>query len=380
EIKEKLYGPRRLLPFHFRWIGDQMVVLGDPYNEALLAGSIVKKVDGVPSAAILESLLPMAHADGSNDDKRRALMSVPGTGTWPMFDLYYDLIFKLGNTVTIEATSPAGESAEFLLPTVDIEARRANGLLTLKPDPMAPVWTSSTANEGKTRIITMPTWATYKTKWDWEGWLRGQLGEILSDGTTGLVIDLRGNEGGFNIGEGMLPAFIQEPLTVPKNQELVRFASAPEDMRPLLNTWNKSFFEIGKGGKRVNDRFIELNPYREVTIQPMPQTFGGKVVVLIDADNSSATFSFARQLRAAGVARLIGEPTGGNRRGINGGAYFFTRLPESGIEYDIPLIGYYPQGEEPDAGLVPDEIITRTAQDIASGRDPVMMRALEVLG
>ena len=111
----------------------------------------------------------------------------------------------------------------------------------------------------------------------------------------------------------------------------------------------------------------------------MPQSFGGKIAVLINADNSSATFSFARQLRSAGVARLIGETTGGNLRGINGGAYFFTVLPESGIEFDIPLIGYFPKGEEPDAGLEPDETVSQSPQDIAQGIDPAMERAIEAV-
>lgn len=378
-IQEQLYGTRRLLPFHFQWIGSDMIVTADPHAAGIAPGTQISSIDGRAASDILSALLPFARADGGNDAKRRALMSMPGTNTWPMFDLYYDLLFRPAREIVVTGMDPEGDPVSLTLETIDIEARRSGGTLKVDGDPEAPIWFSDRANDGRTRIITMPTWATYKTRWDWEGWLRAELGSALSDGTTGLIFDLRGNEGGFNIGEGMLPFLIREPLSVPSPSQQVRFAQAPEELRPLFNTWDPTFYEIGKSGERVSERFIEISPSRNVDIQPAGPGFGGKIAVLIDADNSSATFDFSRQLRSSGIATLVGEPTGGNLRGINGGAYFFTVLPESGIEFDIPLIGYFPDGEQPDAGLEPDEIVTRTPQAIADGSDPAMDRALALV-
>jgi hypothetical protein len=70
--------------------------------------------------------------------------------------------------------------------------------------------------------------------------------------------------------------------------------------------------------------------------------------------------------------RLFGNTTGGNRRGINGGAFFFVRLPASGLEFDLPLVGYFPPGHPPDAGLKPDVRIAPTVWDIAARADPVL--------
>lgn len=69
------------------------------------------------------------------------------------------------------------------------------------------------------------------------------------------------------------------------------------------------------------------------------------------------------------LATLVGQPTGGNQRGINGGAFFFLRLPNSKIEVDLPLIGYFPDGEPADAGLLPDLLIEPKVEDIARGVD-----------
>ena len=50
--------------------------------------------------------------------------------------------------------------------------------------------------------------------------------------------------------------------------------------------------------------------------------------------------------------------------GANGGAFFFLRLPKSGIELDLPLIGQFPLDERPDAGLTPDVLVAATPDDI----------------
>ena len=70
------------------------------------------------------------------------------------------------------------------------------------------------------------------------------------------------------------------------------------------------------------------------------------------------------------LGRTIGGATGGNLRGINGGAFFVVRLPSTGPEVDLPWIGYYPRGPlRPDAGLEPDLAVAETIEDIAAGRD-----------
>jgi hypothetical protein len=75
-------------------------------------------------------------------------------------------------------------------------------------------------------------------------------------------------------------------------------------------------------------------------------------------------------VRRSGLARIYGQPTGGNQRGINGGSFFFVRLPNSGLEADLPLVGVFPKEPKPDAGLLPD---------YASGFDRVLQGALRDL-
>jgi hypothetical protein len=76
------------------------------------------------------------------------------------------------------------------------------------------------------------------------------------------------------------------------------------------------------------------------------------------------------------LGTLVGQTTGGNRRGINGGAFFFLRLPNSTIELDLPLVGQFPLDPQPDAGIEPDIAVRVTRADVANGRDVELDAAL----
>ena len=47
-------------------------------------------------------------------------------------------------------------------------------------------------------------------------------------------------------------------------------------------------------------------------------------------------------------------------------------LPNSGIDVDIPLIGYFSRSKQVDSGIVPDILIERTVADLLSGKDTVI--------
>lgn len=82
------------LPFRFAWIDRQMVVLTDlTGDDRLPPGSIVERINGVPTPVMLARLLAYARADGSNDGKRIALMEVSGIDRFETFDIFQALLF-----------------------------------------------------------------------------------------------------------------------------------------------------------------------------------------------------------------------------------------------------------------------------------------------
>jgi C-terminal processing protease CtpA/Prc len=230
----------------------------------------------------------------------------------------------------------------------------------------------------------MQSWALYNSKWDWKTWLNARLDELAARNAPVLIVDLRGNEGGNDVGDEILSRLIAKDLTIPGYGRLVRYRQTPEDLNSYLDTWDPSFKNWGNAAHELEKPWPTAPPvhYFQLiregesadgdVIVHSTKPFHGKLFVLIDANNSSATFQFDQIVKENNLGVLVGQPTGGNLRGINGGAFFFLRLPKSQIELDIPLIARFPATPQPDAGIMPDIPVARTVEDIVTGADPEM--------
>ena len=381
-VQAALFSDTNRLPFPFLWLGERMVITGDPGGTGLPRGTEVLAIDGRPVAQVLAGLMSVARADGSNDAKRRRLMSVQGDERYESFDVFYPLLFGGKDHYRLRVRTPDGNGHDTSVEAIDLNTRQAEGKSRATAAPDAVLWTLDW--RGSTAVLTMPDWSLYDSKWDWKGWLSAAFEAMQRRGATGLVVDVRANEGGLDCGDEVIARLIDTPLAPEKRLRLVRYRRAPEPLFPYLDTWDPSFKDWGAAAKPYDERFFSLDQKEDDgravgEIRPQGPRFRGKVAVLIGPQNSSATFQFANRIRTERLGVLVGEPTGGNRRGINGGAFFFLRLPESGLEADLPVIGSFPTAPQPNAGLLPDISAPLGVQDVALGRDPAMTAALSVV-
>lgn len=375
-VKAQLFGGETRLPFAFKWIGGDMVVLQDQSGAALLPrGTAVKAINGVPAGDILARLLPYARADGNNDDKRRALLSITGADEFETFDIFYGLLYGApkGNEHRIRIRTPGSKrDSSLILPALTLDQRRA---FIKRADNRSdtPSWDWTIRADG-IAVLQMDSWGLFNSKWDWKSWLSDRLGSL--QGAKGLIVDIRENEGGLDCGDLILSRLAPKDIVIPATRQLVRYRKTPEHLDRHLDTWDKGFRDWGDNAVRFDDRFYRLKRGAGGVIPAETPRIDLPVAVLTSAQNSSATFRFASLCKSTGLATLVGGATGGNQRGINGGAFFFARLPESGIEFDVPLIGYFPDRDMPDAGIVPDVLVKIYAKGIAAGSDAQMDAAV----
>jgi hypothetical protein len=377
-VSAALFEGTTRLPFLFRWFGDRMVAIsGMPGGGPVTRGSEVLKINGISAQKMLRHLLPLARADGGNDFKRRALLSATGDDSYETFDIFQGLMFppKDGAFTLKIRTRPGADVKAVSVPAIGLSARRAMSKAA-SADKNAPAWDFAWAQE-RTGLLTMPGWALYNSTWNWRAFLDGVFAELADRKATGLVVDLRGNEGGLDCGHEIIARLIDKDLSVESYERRVRYRKVPADLNPYLDTWDDSFRDWGDKVTPLDDRFFLQKSTSAESITAKGPRFTGKVAVLTDSQNSSATFQFSRLVQDNALATLIGEPTGGNKRGINGGAFFFMRLPKSGIEVDIPLIGYFPKAPQPDEGLTPDVFSAPTIDDTREGRDATLETALK---
>jgi hypothetical protein len=372
EVQQALFDKRSRLPFAMRWVGDGMFVASE--QGVFARGTQVGAINGVPVRTMLQALLPYTRADGNNDAKRRDLLNLRGLNRYEFFDVFHGLVYgePPGGVFRLDVKTPDGKISAVEVPALTTAERHAQ--LPQGADD-APLWTWRIDEANGAAVLTMPGWALYNSKWDWQAWLTEKLDAFAADDAAkGLVVDLRGNEGGLDCGNLILERFLKADSTLPMCR-LVRYQKTPPHLNGVLDTWDESFRDWGDKAKRFDDRFFAL-PAGETTVKPKGTRIDKPLVVLTDAANSSATFSFAQRVKTTRVGKLVGVATGGNQRGINGGAFFFVRLPASGLEFDLPLVGTFPLQPAPDAGIEPDVKVEVSAVDIATGIDTQMERAL----
>lgn len=173
----------------------------------------------------------------------------------------------------------------------------------------------------------------------------------------GLILDLRGNGGGSTL----------------HGWDILTWLSA----KPLQGT--RARHRVGDGLDRARSgaqtalRWRELGggPYR----RERARVFAGPVAMLIDARTYSAAEDTAAAFRLMQRGVIIGEPSGGSS-----GQPLFFDLPGGGSARICVKRDEYPDGSTfVGVGVLPDIEVRATLDDIRSGRDPVMERALAYL-
>ncbi len=169
--------------------------------------------------------------------------------------------------------------------------------------------------------------------------LRAALRALMAENPRGLVLDLRGNGGGYlNTAVEVTSEFLAEGVVLTE-----RFGDGKEEV-----------YRASAGGL--------------ATEIPM--------VVLIDAGSASASEIVAGALQDHGRAILVGETTYGK-----GSVQDWITLGGDGGAVRVTVARWYtPSGRQiNEAGLLPDLEVLITEEDVAADRDPQLDRAVEAL-
>jgi hypothetical protein len=340
-VDRELFGGDRKLPFLFRWEGGRMIVTAS-LDEQLKPGDEIEQINGVRAADLGRRLLAYVKADGSNDANRWAQLELTGMHDYEAFDIFQPLLLPPegdGYRVIVGEDGPGY--------TLHPVSRRAA--------PRAKEQWSYEVLDGQLAHLRMGTFEIYDGKFDWKGFLADAFDNMKRRGVRHVALDVRGNTGGAaEVLVELAKYIVWQPAVMPGVQRLVRYEVVPEDLRPFLSASDSSFFDLrGKMKSAVGGLFLYDDAEREALV-PSPHALIAKYYLLVDGHNSGEVFMLAQFLQENKLATLVGAMTGGNQRGINGGQFFFLKLPNSGIEIDIPIVASVPLDAKPDAGLQPD--------------------------
>lgn len=253
---------------------------------------------------------------------------------------------------------------------------RAENLLRSYPQfpLLADDWWRLEFWDEKTAYLQLGTFDVFQLTFEWDDFLNRAFEQISKKKVEKLVIDIRWNEGGQDEVLLLLGKYLaKENISLIKRSDKLHFDKVPSKLRPYLNTWDKRFYDLSKEVEKRDDGFYtwRKSDDKGIQLKANAAAFKGEVYLMVNGANSSATFYFAELAQQNKLATLVGTPTGGSQKGLNGGAMFFVRLPNSSIEFDLPIVGSY-SPEKPLDGIHPDILIQEEAADFINWSDPML--------
>jgi hypothetical protein len=178
----------------------------------------------------------------------------------------------------------------------------------------------------------------------------------------------------------LLRHLLKAPLPLPALRRESAYERVPYGLARYLDTWDFGFFDRTGQARRGPGRNWLLPDQPGMRIEPVAKPYAGRTLVLVGPQNSSAGFQLARDIQRSGAALLLGQPTGGNLRGLNSGQLAWFTLPASGVAVDIPLVASLSMEDAPDGGVMPDVLVAPRWSDTVAGIDTEMEAACALLG
>jgi C-terminal processing protease CtpA/Prc len=249
----------------------------------------------------------------------------------------------------------------------------------LKETPIDSLLQFKLIEKGTIGYLKVGTFASYMMKKDFKAFFEKSFATLKAKNIQKLILDIRGNEGGSDEMAALLTSYLStKPITVEPNVQLVAFQQLSPELLKYNDSYSKEVFDLRDRTEKFDARLYSLKNNSVKTIAPQATAFGGKTVLLIDEANSSASFLFAKQLAYNKLVTTLGKETGGALSGINASKIAFLKLPETGIEVDIPLIATY-FGNQENKGLIPDISTSRNEFDFLSKTDSDLAEAIKLL-
>ncbi len=383
-VKE-LFEQKNCLPFWFRLVENRMLVTKSA-DATVPVGAEILGINGVPVSNIIQTMLPLVRADGSNDGKRRELLQLSGQN-YEYFDVLLPLLFPT-------------RTPSFALKMINLRNKRpllatVQGVLhtdrnaQIKRDFPAETDTNATFGwvDANTALLTINSLASWDNSFKYGKFYDAAVTEFNQKKGQNLIIDIRRCEGGdlWN-GKQLIRHLLTKPIVINEQQDCWAYVSMDSSLSQYIdNQWAyqwryrhaDDFVRLPSGqyrGKK-DGHGMRLDPSENHLNLP------GRVFLLTSATNSSAAWQFASVMREHQLATLVGQETGGNQKGITAGSLFFMLLPNTKIEVDVPLIGmdYTEAAKRPDAGLKPDVLVKPTVNALLQGTDQELAAVARLL-
>jgi hypothetical protein len=331
---KELMSRGKRFPLNLKFINGKAYVFSDSsFSHGIPNGSEVLTINGRPMRDVIKTLLPNLEAQGGNAGWKYVILDGD-------FQNYYHYAIENADQFVIEYLNDSTERSDTATLAGSSDPKRRSHWSNWYPEKDGAPLKIDFARDSGTAIITIKSLSKGRYKMydqDFDKLLEQYFQQIRTRNIKGLILDLRGNEGGNN----------------------------PE----------KVYSYIARNGDRNTNASRDL-------ISPNKLAFTGSVIVLMNERSISAQESFVAIFKNNNRGLTIGRPTPGSYDGLCSGNKRKIILKNSNFEIRIPLHASYrsyltPTNYKQGVGIPPDIEVDETIEDILAGIDLPMEVALD---
>ncbi len=298
-------------------------------NKILIDGERLKSINGYQEEEILNRLQAFSNSDGNTIPYKNAFIEMEFPIKYFTFidnSQTFEVVLANGKTRTLEGKSffKSGLRNKQSRPSFSVNGN--NAILKI------PSWEDETATSFNRNLDEMAKNSTLGK------FIKKSLETTIKAQTKHLIIDLRGNKGGKSGPAAILLRYLINKPFAYYNQIKVSSDSFPTK-KHITNKELVAFYESEDSKKlitKVEGSYFfkkELLP----TILPQLDSFSGSVEILVDKYSLSVSTDVVAILKKNREVKITGDEIGGSLEHYCAGNYINLKLPNSGIEVNIPL-------------------------------------------